>query len=67
MQAGPSTEEIAAARSSLAAAQSSYSELTAGPSAAELTQLSADLKKAEVAVAEAQRRTTRSPGSRMWE
>lgn len=55
VQTGPSAEEIAAARSSLAAAQSSYTELTSGPSADELTQLSADLKKSEITLAEAQR------------
>lgn len=53
--AGPSAEEIAAAKSSLAAAWASYSELQEGPSAAALTQLSADIKKTEVALAEAQR------------
>lgn len=47
MKAGPSAEEIAATRSTLAAAQAGYSELQAGPSAAELTQLSANMKKAE--------------------
>ena len=55
VKAGPSTEEVAAARSSLAAAQAKYAELTAGPSEAELTQLSADLKKKEIALADAQR------------
>ena len=54
VKAGSSAEEIAAARSNLAAAQSKYGELTAGPSDAELTQLSADLKKKEIALAEAQ-------------
>lgn len=53
--AGPSDAEIAAARSSLASTWSKYNELQAGPSQAELTQLSADLKKSEVALAEAQR------------
>ena len=55
VKAGPSAEEVAAARSSLAAAQAKYAELTAGPSEAELTQLSADLKKKEIALADAQR------------
>lgn len=55
VKAGPSAEEVAAARSSLAAAQSSYSELKAGPTQDELTQKVADLKKAEIAVADAQR------------
>ncbi len=53
--AGPSAGEIAAAQSSQAAAWANYTEVQAGPSEAELTQLSASLKKAEVAVAEAQR------------
>ena len=51
---GPSAEEIAAARSTLASAQARYTELLQGPSDAELTQLSADLKKKEVALAKAQ-------------
>lgn len=55
VKAGPSAEEVAAARSNLAAAQAKYAELTAGPSEAELTQLSADLKKKEIALADAQR------------
>ena len=45
---------MAAARSALAAAQAAYNELLAGPSQAELTQLAADMKSAEVAVAAAQ-------------
>ncbi len=53
--AGPSNAEIAAARSSLSSSWSKYNELQAGPSQAELTQLSADLKKSEVALAEAKR------------
>ncbi|MEZ4677198.1 MAG: biotin/lipoyl-binding protein [Caldilineaceae bacterium] len=55
VMAGPSAAEIAAARSNLSAAWSKYNELQAGPTQAELTQLSADLKKSEVALAEAQR------------
>lgn len=55
VKAGPSADEVAAARSSLAAAQAKYAELTVGPSDAELTQLSADLKKKEIALADAQR------------
>ncbi|MCB0066948.1 MAG: efflux RND transporter periplasmic adaptor subunit [Caldilinea sp.] len=54
VQAGPSTAELAAARSALAAAQASHNELLAGPSQDELTQLAADMKTAQVAVAEAQ-------------
>ncbi|MCS6827485.1 MAG: efflux RND transporter periplasmic adaptor subunit [Caldilinea sp.] len=52
--AGPSEAEIAAARASLAAAQAAYNELIAGPSQDKLTQLAADLKKAEVTLAQAQ-------------
>lgn len=52
--AGPSAEELAAARSTLASAQAQYEELTAGASDAELTQLSADLRKKQVALAQAQ-------------
>lgn len=55
VKAGPSADEIAAARSSLAAAQASYDELTAGASQEQLTQLSADLKKKELALQDAQR------------
>ena len=52
--AGASAPEIAAAQASLAAAQASYQDLQAGPSQAELTQLATAMRKAEVAVAEAQ-------------
>ncbi len=52
---GPSAAEIAAARSSLSSSWSKYNELQAGPTQAELTQLSADLKKNEIALAEAKR------------
>ena len=52
--AGPGQDEVAAARSVLAAAQARYTELLQGPSDAELTQLGADLKKNEVALAKAQ-------------
>jgi HlyD family secretion protein len=52
--AGPSTSEVAAAQASLAAAQASYQELQNGPTEAELTQLQTAMRKAEVAVAEAQ-------------
>ncbi len=54
VQAGPSAAEIAAGRSTLAAAQAAYNELLAGPSPDELTQLAADMKTAEIAVAAAQ-------------
>jgi multidrug efflux pump subunit AcrA (membrane-fusion protein) len=55
LQAGPSDQEIAAARSSAASAWAKYNEIKAGASDAELTQLVADLKRKEVALAEAQR------------
>ena len=55
VEAGPSDAELAAARSSVASSWSRYNELKAGPSQDELTQLSAALKKAEVALAEARR------------
>jgi len=55
VQAGPSDAEIAAARSSVSSSWSRYNELKAGPSQDELTQLSASLKKAEVALAESRR------------
>jgi HlyD family secretion protein len=55
VRAGPSSQEIAAARSNLSSAQARYSDLLTGPSEAELTQLSADLRRKEVALAEAQR------------
>ena len=51
---GPSAAQIAAARSTLASAQARYDELLQGPTAAELTQLSADLRKREVALQKAQ-------------
>ncbi len=53
--AGPSEAAIAAARSSVASSWSKYNELQAGPTQAELTQLSADLKKSEITLAEAKR------------
>lgn len=55
VMAGPSDAEIAAARAGLSSSWSKYNELKAGPSQDELTQLSASLKKAEVALAEARR------------
>jgi len=54
VQAGPDAGEVAAAQSNVSAAWAAYNELLAGASEAELTQLSAELRKAEVAVAEAQ-------------
>ncbi|MDQ3247587.1 MAG: efflux RND transporter periplasmic adaptor subunit, partial [Chloroflexota bacterium] len=55
VKVGPSAQEIAAARSSAASSWAAYNELQAGPSEAEQTQLIADLKRKEVALAEAQR------------
>lgn len=52
--AGPDDQEVAAARSSLSSAWAKYNEHLAGPSDAELIQLSADLMKKKVALAEAQ-------------
>ena len=57
--AGPSDDEIAAARSNLSSTWSKYNEVQSGPSDAELTQLSADLKKKEVALDEAPPRLRR--------
>ncbi len=54
VQAGASQEEIAAARSQLASAQASYNDLLAGASQAKLTQLVADVKKADIALHAAQ-------------
>lgn len=55
VQTGPSAEEVAAARASVASFQAEYSEATAPISDAERTQLEADLKKAQIAVQAAQR------------
>lgn len=54
VRAGPSNAEIAAARSNLSSATARYEELLAGPSQAELVQLSADVRRREVALAQAQ-------------
>lgn len=47
--------EIAAAKASVSAAWAKYNELTAAKSSAELTKLEANLRKAEIAMKEAQR------------
>lgn len=52
---GPNTMEVAAARSNLASAWAKYNDLLAGPSDAKLTQLSTNMRKMEVALAEARR------------
>ncbi|MCX6046641.1 MAG: efflux RND transporter periplasmic adaptor subunit [Chloroflexi bacterium] len=51
----PSAEELAAAQSSVVAAQAKYNDLVKGPTQDKLIQLQADIKKKEVALAEAQR------------
>ena len=55
VQAGPSNEEVAAARATVTSAWAKYNELLAGASDAQLTQLSADMRKKEITLAEAQR------------
>ncbi len=55
VQAGPSNESIAAARASVTSSWAKYNELLAGSSDAQLIQLSADMRKKEVVLAEAQR------------
>jgi len=55
VQAGPSIEAIAAARASVTSSWAKYNELLAGSSDAQLIQLSADMRKKEVVLAEAQR------------
>ena len=54
VQAGPSQAEQAAAEAKLAGANAHYQELRNGPSDAQLTQLSADLDKAMIALQQAQ-------------
>lgn len=52
----PATDaELAAARANVASAWAKYNDLKAGASAAELTRLEANLRKAEIALQEAQR------------
>lgn len=52
---GPDSLAVAAARSNLAAAWAKYNDLLAGPSEARKTQLSTNMRKFEVALAEARR------------
>ncbi len=52
---GPNSLAVAAARSNLAAAWAKYNDLLAGPSDAKKTQLSTNMRKFEVALAEARR------------
>lgn len=55
VSAGPTDEEITAAESRAAAAWAAYNELQEQPTPAQLTQAQAQLKKAELAVQDAQR------------
>lgn len=55
VEAGPTEDEIAAARANVSAAWASYNELTDGLTDAERTSQAAALRKAEVALQEAQR------------
>lgn len=55
VEAGPTEEELNAAKNSAAAALAAYNELVAGPTEAQLTQAQANLRRAEVALQEAQR------------
>jgi HlyD family secretion protein len=55
VEAGPTQEQLEAVRAGAAAAWAAYEELQAGPSPEELTQLSAALKQAEIALQQAQR------------
>ncbi|RLT44941.1 MAG: efflux RND transporter periplasmic adaptor subunit [Chloroflexi bacterium] len=52
---GPNDRELAATRASASAAWAKYNDLLAGPSEAKLTQLSTNMRKMEVALAEARR------------
>ena len=52
---GPNDRELAAAQASASAAWAKYNDLLAGPSDAKLTQLSTNMRKMEVALAEARR------------
>jgi HlyD family secretion protein len=55
VEAGPTKEELDAAKSASAAAWASYNELKAGPTKEELTQANASLKQAEIDLQQAQR------------
>ncbi|MEZ4870105.1 MAG: efflux RND transporter periplasmic adaptor subunit [Caldilineaceae bacterium] len=55
VEAGPTEDELNAAKNSAAAAWASYNELKAGPTEDQLTQLRADIRKAEINLQEAQR------------
>ena len=55
VQAGPTKEDLEAAKAQAAAAWAAYNDLKAGPSPEELTQASASLKQAEIDRQQAQR------------
>lgn len=55
VQSGPTEEQLGAAENNAAAAWSAYEELKAGPTQEQLTQANATLRKAEIALQEAQR------------
>lgn len=55
VEAGPTEEQLSAAENSAGAALAAYNELRAGPTAAQLTQAQANLRRAEIALQEAQR------------
>lgn len=55
VEAGPTKEQLDAAKSSAAAAWAAYNELKAGPTEAQLTQAQASLKQAEINLQQAQR------------
>ena len=55
VQSGPTEEQLGAAENNSAAAWASYEELKAGPTQQQLTQANATLRKAEIALQEAQR------------
>jgi HlyD family secretion protein len=55
VEAGPTKEQLDAAKSGAAGAWAAYEELKAGPTQPQLTQLSAALKQAEITLQQAQR------------
>ncbi len=55
VEAGPTEEQLNAAENSAAAALAAYNELRAGPTAVQVTQSEASLRRAEISLQEAQR------------
>lgn len=55
VQSGPTKEQLGAAENNAAAAWAAYEELKAGPTQGQLTQANASLRRAEIALQEAQR------------